>query len=194
MVIVISNPVSVKDEHQIINQLFDEGLEIFHLRKPECSKSEIADLLEKIDSRHYTKIALHQHHEIAETFGMQRLHFTEESRKQMTDMKVPEKKILSSSIHAPEDSKTVSPFFEYVFLGPVFDSISKPGHRSILNQGFKLPEIKKTKLIALGGVDNSKIQEVKGYEFDGIAVLGHIWKETKNAVSNFRLIKTEWEK
>ena len=38
MIILISNPAPVKDEHKIIRQIFDEGLDVFHLRKKEYPK------------------------------------------------------------------------------------------------------------------------------------------------------------
>lgn len=197
MVIIISNPVAIKNEHVIINQLFDEGLEFYHLRKPGCSVNEMTDLLDRINSMHYSKISLHQHHELADSYEIKRLHYTEEKRKYLNDRMNEENikgKIISSSIHNPEESKFLSSSFDYVFLGPVFNSISKSGYNSILNNDFKLPELRNMKMIALGGINNSKIRQVKEYGFDGVGVLGHIWKETNNAVANFKSIKREWER
>ena len=53
MLLVISNPTAVTDEATIINGLFGEGLEIFHLRKPGMAISEIDKLMEKIQPAYY---------------------------------------------------------------------------------------------------------------------------------------------
>jgi thiamine-phosphate pyrophosphorylase len=198
MVIVISNPTSVKDEHVIINQLFEEGLELFHLRKPGSSINELRSLLKNIEIKHYPKIALHQHHEIADQLGIQRLHYTEENRKNTFEIILNEQlqknNILSSSVHDIEEYKKVSSHFDYVFLSPVFNSISKSGYHSILKKDFEIPVERKTKIIALGGIDNKKAGEIKVYGFDGIATLGAIWNEPENALINFKNIKKEWQR
>jgi thiamine-phosphate pyrophosphorylase len=198
MVIVISNPTSVKDEHVIINQLFEEGLELFHLRKPASSVTELSSLLKNIEIKHYAKIALHQHHEIADQFGLKRVHYTEENRKNIFESdlnkQLQKNNILSSSIHDIEAYKKVSAHFDYVFLGPVFNSISKPGYHSILKNGFQIPVLRKIKIIALGGIDNKKAEDARTYGFDGIAVLGAIWNKPENALINFKNIKEKWQK
>ena len=189
MVIVISSPIQVKNEAFLINQLFDEGLCIFHIRKPESSAQELVLLLQEINPIHYSKIALHSYHYLAKSFGINRLHFTEASRKQLTDKDFNEFKtedfILSTSVHSIEDFNTLSEDFEYAFLSPVFDSISKTAYKA---KNFNL-SIKKlsTKLIALGGVSKDNCQIALEMGFDGVALLGSIWNgdDVKN---NFRQI------
>ena len=73
--IVISNPISISSEAQIINNLFNEGLRYFHLRKPNESMENIERLLAQIHPSFYPNIALHQHHQLASKFGIKRLHF-----------------------------------------------------------------------------------------------------------------------
>jgi thiamine-phosphate pyrophosphorylase len=175
MLVVISNPTPVKNEAAIINQLFDEGLSVFHLRKPECSSQDLVLLLQEINPLHYSKIALHSHHSLAKSFGINRLHYTEASREQITE---PDLII---------DYQNLSLHFNYVFLSPVFDSISKPGYHQ---QTFNLSKINKkpsTKLIALGGIDANNCIRALDMGFDGVAVLGTIWKSEK-AVVDFKNI------
>ncbi len=50
-VIVISNPTVIHNEAKLINQLFNEGLPHFHLRKPNISESEMESLLHQIDAK-----------------------------------------------------------------------------------------------------------------------------------------------
>jgi thiamine-phosphate pyrophosphorylase len=190
MLIVISNPTPLKNEAAIINQLFDEGLSVFHLRKNECSSQDLVLLLQKINPLHYSKIALHSHHSIAKNFGINRLHYTEASRSQITEVDVIEaqsKNVLSTSVHSVIDYQNLSLHFNYAFLGPVFDSISKPGYH---HQTFNLSKINKkpgSKLIALGGIDANNCNRALEMGFDGIALLGSIWNSEK-AVFAFKNI------
>ncbi len=175
MVIVISSPTPITNEASLINQLFDEGLSVFHLRKPESSSQELVLLLQEIKPEHYSKIALHSHHYLAKSFGINRLHYTEASRKQLTetDFSVNEN-ILSTSIHSIDSFNNLSEHFSYAFLSPVFDSISKPDYEA---QQFDLSAKQKTdaKLIALGGINESNCSVAFDRGFDGIALLGSVW-------------------
>ena len=47
MIIIISNPTPIADEATTINNLFDEGLEILHIRKPGVAMDEIKWLIQK---------------------------------------------------------------------------------------------------------------------------------------------------
>ncbi|MGZ4060107.1 MAG: thiamine phosphate synthase [Bacteroidia bacterium] len=79
--------------------------------------------------------------------------------------------------HSLKEIENCKEKYEYAFLSPIFDSISKTGYKS----GFKRKEIKEflknnnTKIIALGGIDENTIQEAINLGFDGAAVLGAIW-------------------
>ena len=188
MLIVISSPTPITNEASHINQLFDEGLSVFHLRKPESSSQELVLLLQEINPIHYSKIALHSHHYMAKSFGINRLHYTEASRKQLSDSDFFEKEnILSTSVHSIADYENLSNQFEYTFLSPVFDSISKPDYKS---QSFDLAKKTETKLIALGGIDETNC--IKAFEmgFDGVALLGSIWN-SEAKLKTFKAIQSQ---
>ncbi len=51
----------------------------------------------------------------------------------------------------------------------------------------------KTKVIALGGVNIEKIEQVMDMGFDGMALLGGIWK-SGNPIAQFKNIKEECER
>lgn len=190
MLFVISNPKPVANEASLINRLFDEGLPVIHLRKPESSLKEVSALLNGIHPLHYPKIALHQHHSLAGDFGISRLHYTEAARKALsaeTLLKQKTRHLLSTSVHSLADYQGLSEHFDYAFLSPVFNSISKPGYPA---QAFELKISDKkpsTRLIALGGIDESNC--LKAYEmgYDGIAVLGAVWN-TEDTPGAFKTI------
>jgi len=82
------------------------------------------------------------------------------------------------SVHSFEELKNFD-YKEIILIGPIFDSISKPGYKS----KFSKEELKtgianwhsRTKLYALGGIDSENIGELAELGFDGAAVLGAVW-------------------
>jgi thiamine-phosphate pyrophosphorylase len=194
MLIVISYPTSVPNEAKLINQLFDEGLTLFHLRKAEYDREQIKELLEHIDPLHYSKIVLHQHHDLAKEFGIKRLHFTEANRKTLTETDLGNLKTsqicLSTSVHSVEDYLSLSSHFNYSFFGPVYNSISKKD-RKAMERKEDIKGLKKTstKLIALGGISIFNLDETLNRGFDGLSVLGSIWESKDPLVEYIKLHK-----
>lgn len=183
--VVISNPVAVPDEHTLINSMFDAGLKRFHLRKPGDTLGEVRRLIQHIEPMYYSGIALHQYHEMAEEFGMKRLHFKEESRSLKAHRSLLKTKgySLSTSVHSLSDLHSMEEF-DYVFFSPVFDSISKPGYSAVIGQNFKLDKSIAANVIALGGLNRQNINQVKAMGFAGAAVLGAVWNDPSKAIKN----------
>ena len=191
--LAISNPDFIPDEAELINSLFREGLLCLHIRKQGSGEEDFAYLLSQIEPDFLDRIAVHQHHNLAKEFGIKGLHFTEKDRK----MTAPEifkslknsNLILSTSIHELAEMDNLSPAFSYTFFGPVFDSISKTGYKSVLPDDFYIrPEIKKIPIIGLGGISSKNFEKVCAMNFDGAAVLGTLWNEPENMVAKFREI------
>jgi thiamine-phosphate pyrophosphorylase len=195
--IVISSPVSFKDESKLINGLFENGLETFHLRKPEWGIKECREILTQIDVRYHNRIALHQCHELMFDYGINRLHFPEKLRKELIDhttdpnaLILNTSVILSTSVHRIEDIESLHGF-DYAFFGPVFDSYSKPGYKGVSRAQADQVHIrqKKAKVIALGGIGLNTIARMKRMGFDGAAMLGWIWNDPLKAIDNFKQVK-----
>jgi thiamine-phosphate pyrophosphorylase len=191
--IIISSPESFPHEAKIVNQLFEAGMGCFHLRKPGKSEAEVNDLLEQIDSEHHPKISLHQHHFSAAKNSINRLHFTEQDRSSAKADELEQLRkegfILSTSIHHVE-AISEQKAFDYVFLSPVFNSISKAGYKGFADASFTLQKSSsRPKVIALGGIDATNIHQLKTMNFDGAAVLGAIWQEPELAVVNFKTLQ-----
>lgn len=198
MLVIISYPTTVEDEANIINVLFDEGLELLHLRKPEIEIDDLCLLLEKIKPEYRFQIALHQHHEIANNFGINRLHFTEMKRKKLNEEKLlqlkSEKNVLSTSIHQMADYQNLSSCFDYTFYGPVFNSISKHGYTSTIPIDFVFPvQLNGPKPIAIGGIDATNMQRALDMEFYGVAALGTIWQKPGESVQQFKTLQKAWK-
>ncbi|MFA9186987.1 thiamine phosphate synthase [Flavobacterium sp. FBOR7N2.3] len=190
--IVISNPTAIANEINTIHALFDRGLELFHVRKPEFSAEEIKTFVTAIGLKYRNKLILHSHHHLAEDLGMNRLHFSEKMRKQIdseTLYHYNEKRIhLSTSIHTTEAFNDLRIFFQYAFLSPVFASISKSNYQSDIDL-LKAIENRtnfNTKLVALGGIEAQNIKKTLDAGFDDVALLGTIWN-TNQPIKNFEL-------
>jgi len=94
---------------------------------------------------------------------------------------------LSTSIHQIEEASTISDQFDYIFFGPVFNSISKKGYMATVTGNFILPG-KKRKLVAIGGIDENNVTMPLQKGFDGVAALGAIWLSA-DPVKSFKQIK-----
>nr|WP_255430975.1 thiamine phosphate synthase [Pedobacter sp. N36a] len=202
--IVISKPSFFKGEAQLINELFDLGMQRFHLRKESADRRAYEVLLREINPHYLECIALHQFHELAVDFGIHRFHFKERERIEARhlDLTAKPSTTLSTSIHSMIDLPDLL-HFKYTFFGPVFQSISKKAYPGMIPANFKLPltadlnqahtEGTKlsqvhTRVIALGGVTDLKIGQLHQMNFDGAAVLGALWNSPKQAIPNFKKI------
>lgn len=193
--IVISNPDTIPNEPQIIDQLFEAGLTRFHLRKPGYEERQVTGLLKQINEQYHHRIVLHQHHAIARDFDLERLHYTEQHRLNTdTETLVKQNRegyILSTSVHDVATLQTLK-WFDSAFLGPVFNSISKPGYQAKFTGSFYLDKQDiDLNIIALGGICVSNLSKVKAMNFDGAAVLGTIWNKPEQAVVNFKNLQQE---
>ena len=105
--------------------------------------------------------------------------------------------IISASFHTLHDLNENDFPYQYVFLSPVFDSISKPGYSAKfelkrLAEELKLIKNKNPflpKVIALGGISAKNIIQVKEAGFSGAALLGAIW-ESANPVQAYQHIQS----
>lgn len=194
-IIVISAPDFLPGEAEAVTALLEAGAWRVHVRKPAAGSDSIARLLEHIPAALYSRISLHDHHELAARFGVGGVHLNSRNPS------VPDGfgGMVSRSCHSIAELSQYSSVCDYMFLSPIFDSISKSGYTS----RFSLEEIRRRivagsdvatarmdvmssdgncrsvdwgRVFALGGVcpDNIRLLEETG--FGGAAVLGCIWE------------------
>lgn len=171
-------------EFELIASLFESGLQLLHIRKPKASENELRNYLEQIPKKFYKKIIIHSHYKLAKEFGLKGIHLTEKVRK--TKRINSSMKIVSTSFHTANEVLKSRRKYKYIFLSPVFDSISKKGYKS----NFDLEDLnsflkKKKNIIALGGVNIKNIESIKETGFKGAATIGGIW-ESKNPVKSYK--------
>ena len=184
--IVIAKPTVFKEESNLINQLFEAGLQVFHLRKENVDKAAYQKIIDGILPEYHPRIALHHFHSLANDYNIHRIHHTENFRKERNNGKLPENKTYSTSIHHLADMEQIGQY-QYSFFGPVFNSLSKPGYQGVILSDFRLEKKHATpKIIALGGIGLTEIDQVKAMNFDGVALLGSIWNDPSQSVTTFK--------
>ena len=195
MLIVLTSEKELTNEAILLNQLFDNGLEVLHLRKPSFDIDDYRELLNKVDEQHLSKIMTHHYHELCTEFLLKGVHLQEQTQIDLADkleaytaFYQSEGFSVSSSFHEPEVLADCEIDFDYHFLSPVFSSISKQGYEG---KGFDVNSIDKT-IIGMGGVNAETIPKVLKLGYKGIGVLGGVWN-TENPIESFKAIKKVYE-
>ncbi|REC45634.1 thiamine phosphate synthase [Chryseobacterium sp. 5_R23647] len=180
MIIVITPEDIVQNETELINELFQEGLNLLHIRKPFINAEEMTDFIQKIDSKFHSQLVLHSHYDLAENFNISRFHFREVDRQNGLSQSFTDKTI-STSVHDIETFNELNEEWEYAFISPVFPSISKKGYgeNSNILDDIKKRDHQNVQLIALGGINENNINKVLDNKVDGLALLGAIWENTE---------------
>ena len=174
--ITITSPEFLSGEAIFIDKLFLQGLDLLHIRKPDAPLEAYKRLLLQIPKQWYSRIVLHEHFALAEEFGLHGIHLNRRCSQ------VPNSfhRSISCSCHSLEEVKKQKDTKDYVFLSPIFDSISKVGyHAAFSPTSLKQAAIENVideKVIALGGITANNILFVKEWHFGGVAFLGDIWK------------------
>jgi thiamine-phosphate pyrophosphorylase len=190
--IVISNPIAVANEINLIHSLFEEGLELFHIRKPDFKESNMKQFVLAIGLEFSESLVMHSHHQLAVELGVNRIHFTESKRKEMSLSILKKFKDngfhLSTSTHSIEEFNALDEIFEYAFLSPVYTSISKENYVSKINllEAIKKRTNHSTQLVALGGIESQNIEISLKAGFDNVAILGAIW-HSENRIKKFKI-------
>ncbi|MDR1878132.1 MAG: thiamine phosphate synthase [Bacteroidales bacterium] len=185
---VVTHPDFIVGEQDKINALFEAGLETLHLRKPDASQKEYTDLLNGIKQEYHCRIKIHSFFELTDNYNLLGVHLNSRNDSYSGKRKVN----VSKSCHSIEELEDISAY-DYVFLSPVFDSISKEGYFSsfserILQTASEDGKINE-KVIALGGIDRTTLPLLKQYAFGGAAVLGAVWAK-EDVVSQFTKLRT----
>ncbi|UQD55237.1 thiamine phosphate synthase [Flavobacterium sp. K5-23] len=187
---VISNPTPVENEIKLIHSLFEEGLELFHIRKPDFKELDMRQYVMAIGLEFCDRLVLHSHHQLAAELGINRIHFTESKRKEMSLSVLKQFKAngfhLTTSTHCIEDFNALDKVFESAFLSPVYKSISKENYISKIDlfEAVKKRTNHSTQLIALGGIESINVEKTLSNGFDNIALLGTIWN-SENPIKNY---------
>lgn len=177
-IIIITLPNFFEGETGIVNRLFHLGMERLHLRKPAASVEELSAWIGQISPEFRNRIVLHDHHELLLRYSLGGVHLN--SRNPEVPSWLNNDVTISRSCHSLEEVREFKDKFDYLFLSPIYNSISKEGYNSAFTKA-ELVEAQSQGLLAdnvfaLGGISFDKISELSSLGFSGVAILGDLWK------------------
>ena len=195
--IILTPPDFFVEEDKIINSLFEEGLDLLHLRKPDSEPVYSERLLTLLPEEYHKQIVVHDHFYLKEEFNLKGIHLNSRNPK------APEgyKGHLSRSLHSLDELRNERKDYDYVFLSPIFDSISKSSYHAAfdeatLKQAHEEGLIDKN-VMALGGITIDNMKKIREYGFGGVVILGDLWnrfnihstKDYKELINHFRRLR-----
>jgi len=198
--VLFSSDNSLHSEIPSVIKMFDNGLETFHLRKPKFGTKELEQYIQAIPRKYRDKIIIHSHHELASIYGLKGIHYSRTHRKKGKNGKsrfgitrlLNRKLVFTKSCHSIGTINDDIHKYNYTFLSPVFDSISKNEYKSKLSLTkvkISLQETKQT-VYALGGITPDNVELAMKTGFKGVGVLGYIWDSEHDPVEAYLTIKS----
>ena len=189
-IIAITVPQMIDEDAYLISNLLKMGIHSVHLRKPEASIHECRTLLAKLTKEERAKIIIHDYPELYTEFSLKGIHIN----KNITSLPDGYNGFKTRSCHSFEEIERYKTEYDYLFLSPIFDSISKVGYKSAFTKDELLKAstsgIIDHKIIALGGITLDMIPYLKQLNFGGIAMIGGIYNiNIINNLTNLNLYK-----
>ncbi|MBO5085993.1 MAG: thiamine phosphate synthase [Paludibacteraceae bacterium] len=181
-IIAITTPKMIDEDAYLISNLLKLGIYSIHLRKPEATIHECQQLLSQLTDNERAKIIIHDYPELYTEFSLKGIHIN----KNITSLPNDYNGFKTRSCHSFEEIKRYKNEYDYLFLSPIFDSISKVGYKS----AFTKEELLKVstsglidhKIIALGGITLDMLPYFQELNFGGIAMIGGIYNT--NTINN----------
>lgn len=197
--VLLTAPTEVADEPRLLTELLAGGLERLHLRKPNWPAAQLEALIWALPPQFHGRLVLHGHPQLVHAYKLGGLHLTGIQRVVATRRPaLLPGQTLSTSFHALAEIARHRRHYDYVFLSPIFDSISKEGYA----RAFDLPAVQvflqklarrpgyRLPVFALGGIDSQNVSLVRQAGFAGAAVLGAVWGSA-DPVRAFRQVLRE---
>lgn len=164
-----------------ISSLIECGkIEYFHIRKPNFDFETMRRFLGGFSREIRERLCLNDCCELAEEFAIGGVHLNSRNNYSAHGGFCGR---ISCSCHSIDEVQKYKSLCDYVFLSPVFDSISKQGYKAALNED----ELKNAaakgiideNVFALSGVEPSKFGKLKEIGFCSAAMTGCLWDESR---------------
>lgn len=173
--IIMTSPTYFVEEDKILETLFEEGMEMLHLNKPDSSPVYAERLLSLLPEEYHKKIVVHDNYYLKNEYGLAGIHLDK------ADAEAPQgyKGKISRTCRSLEELKSAKKQSKYVFLRDVFDSISDANGKASFSYD-QLKEAAHKGLIdkhvyALGGVRLENIKVLKELGFGGAVICNDLW-------------------
>lgn len=174
-IIAITKPHFYAAEIREIEHILTTYPYTLHIRKPEATAEQLEHFICSIPSIYHSRIVLHSHFHLAVKYHLKGIHHN--SRNDLTPPHFSG--TVSRSCHSLSEVVYYKPHYDYLFLSPIFDSISKQNYKSAFTTSeltsARHATIIDDKVYALGGVTPQRLELVEQLGFGGAAMIGAIW-------------------
>jgi thiamine-phosphate pyrophosphorylase len=172
---LMTQPTFFVEEDKILTSLFDEGLEILHLFKPDSEPVFSERLLSLLSDEYYKRIMVHTNFYLKEEYKLRGIHIEDET----TPAPKGYKGHISRTCTHLDQLKEAKRNSDYVLLKYIFDSQTESDQKATFNLE-DLKEASRRGLIdrhvyALGGMNIDNIKIARDLGFGGIVISGDIW-------------------
>ena len=195
--ILLTCPEFFVEEDKILTTLFEEGLDILHLRKPNSEPVYCERLLSLMPEQYRNKIVVHDHFYLRDEFGLMGIHLSKRHPQAPASYNGP----VTRTCYDLQSTAEQKPQCEYVLLRNIFDSISESENKA----SFTPDELRAAarqgiidhRVIAEGGVALNNIEQVREWGFGGVAIRGDLWnhfdvhsqRDYKELIAHFRRLR-----
>ncbi|MCE3280577.1 MAG: thiamine phosphate synthase [Bacteroidetes bacterium] len=201
--IVISSSADIENEVQTVIQLFEAGLETFHIRKHRLSTRKMKNFIAAIPPHFHNRIVIHSHHKLARRFKLKGIHLTKshKQKKWSTWLTIKLVKLRNPGIILTTSYSTIGQIlatkqdheYDYVFLSPIFDNFNSKFQGGFTEHSLRSALQKSAlQIVARGGVDIGTVDKANDIGFAGLAFYTSIWR-SKNPLEEFNKIVEKFQ-
>ena len=173
--LLLSSPNFFVEEDKILATLFEEGLDILHLRKPNSEPVYCERLLTLLPEKYHQRIITNDHFYLKDEFDLMGIHISERNPNKPQGYKG----ITTRTCYSLEELTEAKKQNQYVILRNIYDSQSHSNNKSQytyeqLREASRKGLIDK-RVMAQTGITLENIQEVRELGFGGAVVCSDIW-------------------
>lgn len=173
--LLLSSPNFFVEEDKILATLFEEGLDILHLRKPNSEPVYCERLLTLLPEKYHQRIITNDHFYLKDEFDLMGIHISERNPNKPQGYKG----ITTRTCYSLEELTEAKKQNQYVILRNIYDSPSHSNNKSLYTHE-QLREASRKGLIdkrvmAQTGITLENIHEVRELGFGGAVVCSDIW-------------------
>ena len=173
---LLSSPNFFVEEDKILATLFEEGLDILHLRKPNSEPVYCERLLTLLPQKYHQRIITNDHFYLKEEFDLMGIHISERNPE------IPHgyTGVTTRTCYSLEELAEAKKTSQYVILRNIYDSASGNDSKAAytheqLRDASRRGLIDK-RVMAQTGITLENIESVRELGFGGAVVCSDIWK------------------
>ncbi len=167
--VAITPEQTLCDEPERIKAILDAGFDYVHIRKPGMTEAQVRDYVAMLPMEYASRLKMHYFPAVATEFNLGGLHLNTRCPQPPEGFGSACSRSCHSLAEVAENAA-----MDYVFLSPIFDSISKQGYAANFTEQ-QLRGCVDNRVLALGGVTAEKMAWLHDVGFGGCAFLGYLF-------------------